>query len=824
MKAKTKLTKLWTILLSLVMLLSLLPTTALAATYAEVKVNGVSLGDGEYLTSNAATAASSSSTKPTTYVAWYKDGVLTLKNFTGKLNSSIVVQGAVAGDLTIKLIGDNTITPYDTGIQGIGSGGSITITADSGSNGKLTINMPNSERSAFGINGYASSVTIKGSADVTIIATATATNQESYGIKSNKAVSILDSASVSITCKTPNSSSRSDSCNGIYSDTGVTINTDGTIQIDVHEAGDEAYSYGINSMGTLTLTKVGEMTVKWKGKVYGAPLLPSSASFASDAYDTNVDEDACIATYKPKGTTSTTYTVSFDANGGTGTMANVTGVTGEYTLPANGFTAPSGKQFKAWSVGGSEKAVGDKITVTANTTVTAVWEDIPVVTYTVSFDANGGTGTMTDVTGVSGEYTLPANSFTAPDGKQFKAWSVGGVEKAAGDKITVTANTTVTAVWEAIEYNVTVTGGTASVGTGTPITKATMGTTVTLTAGAAPTGKVFDKWEVVSGGITLADANSATTTFTMPASAVSVKATYKNAPHTHTYNQETVKPEALKTPADCTHNAVYFKSCSCGAISTTDTFVAMNTALGHAYGSDWKYDSTNHWHECSRCHDKNDEAAHSASEWIIDTAATETAEGAKHKECTVCKKVLETATIPATGSTHTHSGVYVGMTYTAGNFIYQITSIDTATVGQSKVIGVVAAKKNKITKVTIPDRADCKGYRLNVTTIGDNAFAGCKALKKLTIGNKVTVIGKNAFKKCSKLETVVIGKAVKTISSKAFLEDNKIKKITFKGKKLKTVNKNAFSKKAKKNIKSKKTKLNGNKKAIKLFKKKLKIK
>ena len=168
--------------------------------------------------------------------------------------------------------------------------------------------------------------------------------------------------------------------------------------------------------------------------------------------------------------------------------------------------------------------------------------------------------------------------------------------------------------------------------------------------------------------------------------------------------------------------------------------------------------------------------------------------------------------------------VYVGMTYTAGNFIYQITSIDTATLGQSKVIGVVAAKKNKITKITIPDRADCKGYRLNVTTIGNNAFAGCKALKKLTIGNKVTVIGKNAFKKCSKLETVVIGKAVKTISSKAFIGDNKIKKITFKGKKLKTVKKNAFSKKAKENIKSKKTKLKGNKKAIKLFKKKLKIK
>ena len=195
------------------------------------------------------------------------------------------------------------------------------------------------------------------------------------------------------------------------------------------------------------------------------------------------------------------------------------------------------------------------------------------------FAANGGTGTMADVTGISGKYTLPANGFTAPAGKQFKAWSVGGVEKVVGDKITVT-----------------------------------------LTAGAAPSGKVFDKWEVVSGGITLADANSATTTFTMPASAVSVKATYKNAPHTHTYNQETVKPEALKTPADCTSNAVYFKSCSCGAISTTDTFVAMNTALGHAYGSDWKYDSTNHWHECSRCHDKKDEAAHDyGSDNVCDT-------------------------------------------------------------------------------------------------------------------------------------------------------------------------------------------------------------
>lgn len=148
---------------------------------------------------------------------------------------------------------------------------------------------------------------------MTINATTTA-DKESYGIKSNKAVSILDSASVSITCKTPNSTSRSDSCNGIFSEAGgVTINTDGTIQIDVHEAGNEAYSYGINSMGTLTLTKVGGMTVKWKkAGVYGVPLSPSSASFDPAEYDTNettatnAGTTYYIATYTPKGTATIT--------------------------------------------------------------------------------------------------------------------------------------------------------------------------------------------------------------------------------------------------------------------------------------------------------------------------------------------------------------------------------------------------------------------------------------------------------------------------------------------------------------------------------------
>ena len=108
----------------------------------------------------------------------------------------------------------------------------------------------------------------------------------------------------------------------------------------------------------------------------------------------------------------------------------------------------------------------------------------------------------------------------------------------------------------------------------------------------------------------------------------------------------------VDTAATETADGAKHKECTvCKKVLETATIPATHS---HSYGTDWKYDHTNHWHECE-CGDKADIAAHSASEWIVDTAATETADGAKHKECTVCKKVLETATIPATGSSHTHS-------------------------------------------------------------------------------------------------------------------------------------------------------------------------
>ena len=79
-----------------------------------------------------------------------------------------------------------------------------------------------------------------------------------------------------------------------------------------------------------------------------------------------------------------TFTVSFDANGGSGYMDNVTGLDGEYTLPECSFTAPAGKHFAGWKVNNQGELLqpGATITVSANTQIVAIWE---ITTYTVSF-------------------------------------------------------------------------------------------------------------------------------------------------------------------------------------------------------------------------------------------------------------------------------------------------------------------------------------------------------------------------------------------------------------------------------------------------------
>lgn len=67
----------------------------------------------------------------------------------------------------------------------------------------------------------------------------------------------------------------------------------------------------------------------------------------------------------------------------------------------------------------------------------------------------------------------------------------------------------------------------------------------------------------------------------------------------------------------------------------------------HNYGTEWKYDETNHWHECE-CGNKADITAHTFKQ-IIDKEATTAEKGSKHEECTVCGYKKTAVDIPAIG-------------------------------------------------------------------------------------------------------------------------------------------------------------------------------
>lgn len=139
------------------------------------------------------------------------------------------------------------------------------------------------------------------------------------------------------------------------------------------------------------------------------------------------------------------FKVTLSANGGTGDDI-VSETESLFRLPNCTFTAPADKEFKGWSAdknGLSVSAVGTDCSVVQDTTYYAIWQNIKV---TIKFNANGGTGSMADVKQDKGsEYTLPACTFTAPQGKVFKGWSLD--KSAIVTKITA-ADVTVYAVWQ----------------------------------------------------------------------------------------------------------------------------------------------------------------------------------------------------------------------------------------------------------------------------------------------------------------------------------------------------------------------------------------
>ena len=127
----------------------------------------------------------------------------------------------------------------------------------------------------------------------------------------------------------------------------------------------------------------------------------------------------------------------------------------------------------------------------------------------------------------------------------------------------------------------------------------------------------------------------------IPFTIVNAKVTIPGA-HTHVFDQQVVAEKYLKSAATCTADAVYYKSCTCGEASTTDTFTATGTATGHTPSTVWSKDETNHWHVCTVCNVEMDKAAHTPDH---EGGATET----YPIKCTECGYVIEAQL------DHTHS-------------------------------------------------------------------------------------------------------------------------------------------------------------------------
>ena len=306
---------------------------------------------------------------------------------------------------------------------------------------------------------------------------------------------------------------------------GFTDSTTATIN------GNTATSVNKNADGTLTVTYVFPATAKDKLTSITAPQAITVAN--GTTYSAmNLPEQVNIVT---EGNTVSSASVTWDTT--TPASGNYDpSVLTEQTVTLNGtVTCPD-----SIDANGSSLTTTITITIsaagivgapTANPTAGAYTENQSValasstVGATIYYTTDGSEPTITGgVTGgTTAKYTAPI-VVTGTVGQSItttiKAIAVqNGMQDSSVETFTYTIQIPVP------KYTVTVTNGS---GTG----QYAQGETVTITAGAAPSGQQFKEWEVVSGTITLASSTSETTTFTMPTEAVSVKANYEAIPVT----------------------------------------------------------------------------------------------------------------------------------------------------------------------------------------------------------------------------------------------------------------------------------------------------
>lgn len=220
-----------------------------------------------------------------------------------------------------------------------------------------------------------------------------------------------------------------------------------------------------------TPTRTGYNFSGWNTKADG-----SGTSYAAGA---NYTGNAAVTLYAKW--TAITYTVSYNANNGSGTMANQTKTHGtDLTLRTNTFTR-TGYDFKNYNTkangSGSSYSSGGKYTANAAATMYAQWT---IKTYKVTYNANNGTGAPSAQTKTYNQALTLSSTKPTRTGYNFLGWSTSSTATAAtyaaGGTLPASVNqaTVLYAVWQVAAPSLTITNCFRADSTGAPADEGTL--------------------------------------------------------------------------------------------------------------------------------------------------------------------------------------------------------------------------------------------------------------------------------------------------------------------------------------------------------------
>ena len=389
------------------------------------------------------------------------------------------------------------------------------------------------------------------------------------------------------------SGNKASSGGGIYFKSGGgQLNLIGAPTITGNTVSGQANNVYLPSGKTLTIT--GDLTdgarvgVTTENKSYPAAFsnawpADSADRFTADDANAHVEYRDDQKLYLVSGAPLVTYDVTVETEGGGTASASPESAAAGTEITLSAVPAP-GYAFDHWEVvKGDVTITGNRFLMPAGAvTVKAVFT---AKIFTVYYDPGDGSTPQSRSLGWN-DYVLAGVSAPTRPGYTFLNWMYGSRPVADNDTYSslvqsdAVASATLTAAWQLIPYTITydLDGGTAD---GNPTGYNVESAAITL---VNPTreGYDFTGWS----GTDLTGADNLTVVIPAGSTGDRSYTAHWAKRHVHVFDQQATLDQALKTPADCTHDAVYYLSCVCGLVSTDDNqvFTAAGTALGHDWG------------------------------------------------------------------------------------------------------------------------------------------------------------------------------------------------------------------------------------------------